>query len=693
MKILETNIPFEKKLINISLLFSKELESNNLIPNFIIKSYSDLLTDLFWISDVTGKYIFANEKTCKVLFNTINYIEIAGKDDILFSKGEFNDDNNIKKTDEINEKPILIYKYEKVITIVSNKISFQIFYVPIKNNQHKTIAYVGYAEYNSKKCCEKPLKQFATVWEESFDSMRLLNEDGTFLAVNKAFCKLIEMSEIELIGKPYNYIYSEAEYNPKEMFNMKNVRPFFEREVILWNNKHVWFEITSSVINYEDGTKSVLSIFKDITDTKKTTKKLEEVEQRYKDTADLLPQSICEVNIEGKITYCNKQAYKSFKFSEEDIQNGCIIFDYIAEVDRDRIWKNFNNRLNGIEFPNVEYLALAKDGTKFPILIFSTVIIKEKRAVGLRSVIIDISDRKKSELDLKESEAKFRMIAENTSDVIWIMDSDFKYTYISPSIKKQRGYTPEEFLQLPITEVYDTESYEKMHMAFNNFKEKSKTQKPDANLTITYEVKHKCKNQTYIWGEVIINPVLNSDGALKSLHGVTRNINERKKIEESLRKSESLYKNIVNTSPDGILLVDLDVNIIYANDRTAQLFGFNTGFEMLGINGFSFISSESTSLVNEKYFLLIKHGNIEPLEVKFNKKNNTSFWGEFRTKLITDNNGNPFNIMVIITDITLKKEAEEEKKLSELRMETLLSITEMENSRLVIFPIMFFRKR
>ena len=153
-----------------------------------------------------------------------------------------------------------------------------------------------------------------------------------------------------------------------------------------------------------------------------------------------------------------------------------------------------------------------------------------------------------------------------------------------------------------------------------------------------------------------------------------------KKNEEALRKSESLYKNIVTTSPDAIVLVDINLNIIYANDRTAQLFGFEFGFDMIGLNGFTFVSSESSTLVNQKYFLLLKHGSIETIEVKFNKKNNSSFWSEFRAKLISDSNGNPINIMIIVTDITSKKESEEDAKLNELRMETLLKITQMEDT-------------
>ncbi|MFH0736654.1 MAG: PAS domain S-box protein [bacterium] len=539
MENLEKNTSFENNLISVAGLISKELISNNLIPNPVIKSYTDLLNDLFWIIDLSGKYTYANKTTCEILFNSLNYNQIINKTDYFLANN-----NNEEKFQDLTSNQIINLK--KNSNLFGKKIEFQITYLPLTDQNNKIFAYMGYAINALERCYEKPLKQFEKVWEKSFDSMRLLNEDGTVLSVNKAFCNLVEKTENELIGTYYNYIYSDEEYNPKLDFNINNVRPFFEREVILWNYKHVWFEITSTIIEYEDGTKSVLSIFKDITDKKLTNKKLKEVEQRYKETADLLPQIICEVDLFGKILYCNQQTFRCFPISQKDIDNGYFLCNLIAEEDRERIKTNLFKKLDKIGFFNEEYLGISKNGGKLPILVFATAIIKDEKTTGLRCVIIDISERKKNE--------------------------------------------------------------------------------------------------------------------------------------EALRKSESLYKNIVTTSPDAIVLVDLNVNIIFANDRTAQLFGFELGFDMVGINGFSFVAAESSSLINQKYFLLLKLGTIETIEIKFNKKNNTSFWSEFRAKLICDSNGNPQNILIIITDITLKKESEEEAKLNELRMETLLKITQMEDT-------------
>ena len=323
------------------------------------------------------------------MFNSTNYNEIISKIDYFLTNNNTNEEKRIDLT--LNQ----IFNINKISTLFGKRTEFQITYIPLTDPYNNIFAYIGYAINTVGRCCEKPLKQYAKVWEKSFDSMRLLNEDGTVLSVNKAFCNLVEKTEEELIGTSYNYIYSDVEYNPKLNFSINNVRPFFERQAILWNDKHVWFEITSSIIEYEDGTKSVLSIFKDITDKKQTNKKLREVEQRYKETADLIPQIICEVDLTGKILYCNKQTFKSFPISQEDVEVGCFLFNLIAEEDRERIKTNLFEKTDNIGFFNEEYIGISKNGSKFPILIFAAVITKEEKNIGLRCVIIDFSERKK----------------------------------------------------------------------------------------------------------------------------------------------------------------------------------------------------------------------------------------------------------------------------------------------------------
>lgn len=112
--------------------------------------------------------------------------------------------------------------------------------------------------------------QFKQVWENSFDGMRLTNNEGIVVLVNKAFCKLVKKSPEELIGKPFSVIYKEENaenilQKGKERFIQNTVETSFERELTLWNNEKVWFELSNSFINIDKNEKLLLSIFHDIT--------------------------------------------------------------------------------------------------------------------------------------------------------------------------------------------------------------------------------------------------------------------------------------------------------------------------------------------------------------------------------------------------------------------------------------------
>lgn len=115
--------------------------------------------------------------------------------------------------------------------------------------------------------------QFKKVWENSFDGMRLTDSEGTIILVNKSFCNLVKKSPEELIGKPFNVIYKSEDADiilqkGKERFKNHSIESTFERELTLWNNEKVWFELTNSYIYLDNKPKLLLSIFHDVTKRK-----------------------------------------------------------------------------------------------------------------------------------------------------------------------------------------------------------------------------------------------------------------------------------------------------------------------------------------------------------------------------------------------------------------------------------------
>ncbi len=153
----------------------------------------------------------------------------------------------------------------------------------IKDNKGIITHFLAVKENISEKkhAHEEILKseaQFRSVWEKSFDALRLTNEEGIILLVNDSYCRITGKSKEDLEGKYYNTVYKEGKKHTVEKFqnDFRNntFRTNYESEVIFWNGEKVWLEISNSYINVENQSTKLLSIFRDISDRKKTEQEL-----------------------------------------------------------------------------------------------------------------------------------------------------------------------------------------------------------------------------------------------------------------------------------------------------------------------------------------------------------------------------------------------------------------------------------
>lgn len=139
-----------------------------------------------------------------------------------------------------------------------------------------------------------------------------------------------------------------------------------------------------------------------------------------------------------------------------------------------------------------------------------------------------------SEYALRKSEAHFRMMAENAVDVVWKLDSAYRFTYISPSDEKQRGYRPEEVLGHYVFEMFDEDGIAAIKQAAQQ--RHIAEQKGEPLTDVTFEARHRCKDGSWIWGEISYNPEFNAEGKVTGFYGISREITERKQIQEQVRQ-------------------------------------------------------------------------------------------------------------------------------------------------------------
>ncbi|MEA1940125.1 MAG: PAS domain S-box protein, partial [Candidatus Caldatribacteriota bacterium] len=168
------------------------------------------------------------------------------------------------------------------------------------------------------------------------------------------------------------------------------------------DNSKVIVEIFTYPVKIK-GRTLVLGIARDVTEQKQAEKALRESEQKFRDIANLLPQIVYEIDIYGNLTFVNKQSFNSFGYSQEEYEKGFNVLQALIPEDRDRAKENMQNILYGKSIGSSEYTALRKDGSTFPTLIYSSAILKDNKPVGLRGIVVDITERKQAEERLKKT--------------------------------------------------------------------------------------------------------------------------------------------------------------------------------------------------------------------------------------------------------------------------------------------------
>jgi len=186
-----------------------------------------------------------------------------------------------------------------------------------------------------------------------------------------------------------------------------------------------------------------------------------------------------------------------------------------------------------------------------------------------------IDKQNQADKKLRESEAQYRLLADNVFDVIWTMDLEQRFTYFSPSILKFRGYTPEEAFQLSAEDTLTPESYERaISTIMEEFACEGKPGvSPDRSRTL--ELEHIRKNGGTIWGELTTSFIRDKKGIVSGVVGVTRDITERKKTEEALRESEKYYRLLTENSTDMIWTATLEGKVTYLSPSVEKLFGYS----------------------------------------------------------------------------------------------------------------------
>jgi PAS domain S-box-containing protein len=260
--------------------------------------------------------------------------------------------------------------------------------------------------------------------------------------------------------------------------------------------------------------------------------------QTNKDLTNLLPQSVFETDIDGKLTYINKIGYELFGYSEEDFHSGINVFSTIAQEDRERASLNFKKSFIEEKNPGNQYSAIKKNGVIFPIQIYSNLIYENQKPVGLRGIVIDITERKKAEKDLKESEERYRSIIDSFPDIIMISDFKGNIIFGNKHLERITGITPENYTNTDRTPKIHPEDLPMVSEAIKDLL--------TGNKTHTDVIENRfidSEGNTHWLSGISSKIIMNGELMLQT---VTRDITEKKNTENELNKHRNNLELLVS---------------------------------------------------------------------------------------------------------------------------------------------------
>ena len=368
------------------------------------------------------------------------------------------------------------------------------------------------------------------------------------------------------------------------------------------------------------------------------------------------------------IIYANSAAEELFGYTEEEIykvswkglvdNNDPQLPVFFAELSRS------GKALSELTFEK-------KDGSKFSGEI-STSFVDENRNAQSISVVRDITERKKSETQLKKlldnvEKEKNRLSAliNSINDEIWFADTNKKFTLANPSALQ-------EFMMVSENDI----SVEELAMSLEVYRSDGSSRPVNEAPPLLAFEGDVIKNQEEIirtpatnelrYRQVSASPVKDNNGSIIGTVSVVRDITELKLAEAALRESEARYRNILENIQDAYIRTDKEGNIIMASPSAAFMYRFDSPKEMIGISAFSLYKNpeDRDSLKLE----LNKHGKVEDYEAEALKKDGSSFLVSLNSQFHFDYSGEIQGTEAFVRDITERKRVENSLRDSEERL-------------------------
>ncbi|MDP2887595.1 MAG: PAS domain S-box protein [Bacteroidota bacterium] len=610
-----------------------------------------------------GKFKFVNPAFCKMLEYSED--ELLENDFVIFLAED--DRERLLQYHKLRmegDRNHMIYE-AKGVAKSGRIIHFEINTSFIEYNGHPA-TFIIMRDHTEQKALEETLKasekKYRTLIEKSLDGI-VISQDVKIIMVNKAFADMLGFTVDECMENfgPHLIVPEDRERVMNhhlermkgDMSDKKYTLSMFHK-----NGNRIITEFSSTAIEI-DGRPASLITSRDITSRIKMQEALEKSERKFRELADLLPQTIFELDLGGNVTYLNKAGKIAFRLSENEI--GFQATTGVIPEDHERLLDNIKKAfIEKGRDGGMEYTALRRDGSTFPIVIYSSPMTENNEIKGVRGLIVDISERKAMEEALRQSERKFRELADLLPQTVYELDAQGYGTYLNKSGQIAMGFTGDDIRFHALDGVIPEDRARMQENMRKTFQEK--------RLSFSDEYTALRKDGS-TFPAIFYAAAMIGNGQFLGTRGLIIDISERKAMEEALRKSEEHYRHVIQSLQEGLFVLQ-DEKFRFVNDAIVDILGY-TVEEMTGKHFTSVIPPElRDEAVRKNYRRRSGHTDSWSYEFQLLHKD-----GKTRIPVILSTNLTELDgktaVVGTAKDITDRIKAEEEIKAAHKRLEEI----------------------
>jgi PAS domain S-box-containing protein len=642
------------------------LKEINRKQEYLLEALDNCGTYIF-IKDINSRYIYANKLSRELFDRPID--EIIGKTDEAFFPMDNaiemkNYDNMILSSGEIIKKEQTVFHKNK-----NESRTHWVIKLPLQLPDGTIHGICGIStDITEIKKTEENIRIFADLIDISPLSISVHDLEGNTLYANQKTLDMHGYSKDEFLSLNLKDIDAPVSAELIQL-RMQKIMETGEAsfEVEHYRKDGTCFPLEVFVKLTQWGKKNVvLSIASDITDRKKAEENLLKLNNAIENSREV----VFITNREGIITYMNVEFTKMYGYSPDEVIGKVtpriLKSGYNSEEVINYFWKALLNKQKLFG----EYINQTKDGRYIDVEGSADPIMNDTgEIIGFMGIHRDITQRKRAEEQIKNNELKLRTVANYTYDWEYWENENNLIEFISPSCERTTGYSQEEFIADPllIEKIVHHDDKELMYIHHNM----TFTQN-ESDYVGNLEFRIIKKDGSIVNIDHICRPIFDAENKYRGRRVSNRDITERKQTEESLKKSEEKYRELVQNSPDAIV-IHINGKFVFVNNACVQMLAAKNEDELLGRNIIDFVHPDYKDFVKNRMIKAIKEGKPLPLaEEKYIRLD-----GEFidiELKPIPIIYDNQKAVMVITRDITAQKKAKEALLESEERFRNLSNL-------------------